>query len=215
MGQSADQQPDVDSRPYHHGALRSQLLAAGLELVKAEGVGALSLRRLAREAGVSSGAPYHHFADRAELIAAIVVDGHELLFTRLETARAVSSDAVAALRELLVAYASFAVDHSAHLRVMLRPELAEPDAHPEVTSAGARPIELLRSIVQAAQDEGAVAPGDPEPMVHLIWSLAVGYVTLWLDGPVEARCAALGTTADDMIRQVASTVEELLRRPRT
>ncbi|THJ75771.1 TetR/AcrR family transcriptional regulator [Candidatus Frankia alpina] len=214
VDQHADSDTDPNARPYHHGALRAQLIAAGLDLVAAEGVGALSLRRLAREVGVSSGAPYHHFADRAALFAAIVVDGHDLLFSRLDAVRAGSSDAVAALRELLVAYASFAADHSAHMRVMLRPELAEPAVHPEVTAAGARPIELLRSTVLAAQDEGAVPPGDPEPVLHMIWSLAVGYVTLWLDGPVEARCTALGTTPDEMIRRVASTVEALLRRPR-
>ncbi|MCK9903107.1 hypothetical protein CC117_27185 [Parafrankia colletiae] len=213
VDQHADSGVDPGGRPYHHGALRARLLAAGLDLVAAEGVGALSLRRLAREAGVSSGAPYHHFPDRAALFAAIVVDGHDLLFTRLDAARAGSSDAVATLRELLVAYSGFAADHPAHMRVMLRPELAEPAAHPEVTAAGVRPIELLRSAVLAAQDEGAVPPGDPEPVLHMFWSLAVGYVTLWLDGPVEARCAVLGTTPDEMIRRVASAVEELLRRP--
>jgi AcrR family transcriptional regulator len=214
VDQHAGSDADASGRPYHHGALRARLLAAGLDLVAAEGVGALSLRRLARELGVSSGAPYHHFADRAALFAAIVVDGHAMLFSRLDAARAGSSDAVAALRALLVAYAGFAADHPAHLRVMLRPELADPAAHPEVTAAGARTIELLRSIILAAQQEGALAPGDPEPVLYMFWSLAVGFVTLWLDGPVQARCTAVGTTPSEMISRVASTVEALLRRPR-
>jgi AcrR family transcriptional regulator len=208
--------PDSDARtgrPYHHGALRAQLIAAGLDVVATEGIGAVSLRRLARDAGVSSGAPYHHFADRAALFAAIIVDGHGLLLARLESARTAAGDAVAALRDVLVEYVAFAADHPAHMRVMLRPELAEPATHSEVTASSAASIQLLRSTVLTAQRQGALPPGDPEPAVHVFWSLAVGYVTLWLDGPVEARCEALGTTPAQMFRRVASTVEELLRRP--
>src|SRR5829696_3904641 len=53
---------------YHHGSLRETLVRACLDLIRAEGIGAVSLRRVAREAGVSPGAPYHHFADRAALL---------------------------------------------------------------------------------------------------------------------------------------------------
>jgi AcrR family transcriptional regulator len=212
MPQAAGGDSHLD-RPYHHGALRSQLIAAGLDVVAREGIGAVSLRGLARDAGVSSGAPYHHFADRAALFAAIITDGQALLLTRLESARAAAGDAVAALRDMLAGYVAFAADHPAHMRVMLRPELAEPATHPEVTASSAASVQLLRSAVLAVQRDGALPPGDPEPAVQVFWSLAVGYVTLWLDGPVEARCEALGTTPAEMFRRVAATVEELLRRP--
>ena len=53
---------------YHHGALRDELIRACVALIEAEGIGAVSLRRVAREAGVSPGAPYHHFADRSALL---------------------------------------------------------------------------------------------------------------------------------------------------
>lgn len=139
--------------------------------------------------------------------------GQRLPAERLQAACDDAPDAVAALRNLLVAYASFAAGYPAHIRVMLRPELAEPDTHPDVITAGAAPVELVRATVIAAQREGALSEGDPEPMVHLFWSLAVGYVTLWVDGPVEARCGELGTTPLEMMRQVATAVEGLLRRP--
>lgn len=189
------------------------MITAGLGLVEAEGIGALSLRRLARDAGVSSGAPYRHFSDLAALFAAIIVDGHEMLLARLRAVCAAAPDATAALRDMLVGYAEFAAEHPAHLRVMLRPEVGEPAKHPDVSTSGAAVVDVLRSAVVAAQREGTAPPGDPEPVLQLFWSLAVGYVTLWLDGPVEARCTALGTTPEQMIRRVASTVEELLRRP--
>jgi AcrR family transcriptional regulator len=200
------------NRPYHHGALRAELVAAGLRIVANEGIAGVSLRRLAREANVSSAAPYHHFADRAALFAAIVVDGHRLLLDRLRAAHDAAPDAAAALRGLVVTYAEFAAEHPAHMRVMLRPELATPATHTEVSASAAGPVDLLRDTILAAQREGALPQGDPEPALHLFWSLAVGFVTLWLDGPVEARCTALDTTPEEMVGRVASTIEDLLRR---
>lgn len=202
---------DDASHPYHHGALRNQLIAASLTTIAAHGVGAVSLRQLARDAGVTPGAPYHHFPDRASLFAAIIAEGHAMLFERLRDATAGVRDATSALREMLVAYAGFAADHPAHMRAMLRPETGDPAHHPEV--ADTRSVDLLRTTIVAAQREGAIPDVDPEPWVHLFWSLAVGYVTLWVDGPVEARCHALGTTPEEMIQRVADAVEALLRRP--
>lgn len=95
---------------------------------------------------------------------------------------------------------------------MLRPEVGDPARHPEAAAAGTEPVELLRSAVQDAQRDGALPPGDPDPMLHLFWSLAVGFVTLWIDGPIEARCSVVGTTPLELMRTVAGAVEELLRR---
>jgi AcrR family transcriptional regulator len=199
---------------YHHGDLRGLLLTSALETIARDGVAAVSLRQLARDAGVTPAAPYHHFPDRAALLSAIIVDGHRLLLERLIKARDGAPDSVAALRDILVAYAAFAADHPAHIRIMLRPEVGDPARHPEVTAVGAEPVELLRTAVQNAQRDGALPPGDSDPMLHLFWSLAVGFVTLWVDGPIEARCSVIGTTPLELMRTVAAAVEELLRRQR-
>src|SRR3954454_20630310 len=82
---------------YHHGALRDELIKACVALIEAEGIGAVSLRRVARAAGVSPGAPYHHFADRSALLAAIAVQGSEMLEGRLRSARSQAPTAVPAL----------------------------------------------------------------------------------------------------------------------
>ena len=66
---------------YHHGDLRSALLRASLALIDEAGIGALSLREVARKAGVSHNAPYHHFKDRGSLLAALVEDGFAALDT--------------------------------------------------------------------------------------------------------------------------------------
>src|SRR6476646_10223420 len=99
---------DVPATPardsYHHGALREELITASLKLIEAEGIGAVSLRRVAREAGVSPGAPYHHFVDRPALLAAIASRGYELLERQLRQARAEAPTAVRALGALVETY---------------------------------------------------------------------------------------------------------------
>ncbi|MFD0277269.1 TetR/AcrR family transcriptional regulator [Kitasatospora sp. NPDC127111] len=66
--------------------LRARLVTAGVELVTGEGVHALTLREIARQAGVSHGAPRRYFATHAELLAAIARHGFEELAAALATA---------------------------------------------------------------------------------------------------------------------------------
>jgi AcrR family transcriptional regulator len=73
---------------YHHGDLRRALLAASLDLVDEGGIGALSLREVARKAGVSHNAPYHHFRDRGSLLAALAEEGFAELAREMAEARA-------------------------------------------------------------------------------------------------------------------------------
>ena len=68
-----------EAKPYHHGDLRRALVEAAERILENEGPSALSLRAVAREAGVSAAAPYHHFKDKNELLAAIAQEGFELL----------------------------------------------------------------------------------------------------------------------------------------
>src|SRR3954462_2477969 len=78
--------PRVTERPYHHGNLRSALLERAHRTVRERGVQALSLRELARDAGVSHGAPRRHFPDRDALLDALAMSGFEHLGRELEQA---------------------------------------------------------------------------------------------------------------------------------
>lgn len=205
---------DVPATPardsYHHGALREELITASLKLIAAEGIGAVSLRRVAREAGVSPGAPYHHFADRSSLLAAITVRGSALLEQSLREARQHAPTAAAALGALIGAYVRFAAENPAYIHLMLRPELSHPENHPEVQAAGEGAITLLTEVVQDCQREGSAPPGDPATLTGLVWALAIGIVTLWLDGPLEARCVDLGTTPQELTARITALLTGLL-----
>src|SRR6478672_12407716 len=75
-------------RPYHHGNLRSELLSCAERALSEGGLAQLSLRDLARQAGVSHGAPRRHFADKQALLDALAQDGFERLGDGLRTALA-------------------------------------------------------------------------------------------------------------------------------
>ncbi|AWL38889.1 MULTISPECIES: TetR/AcrR family transcriptional regulator [unclassified Streptomyces] len=183
----------TSERTYHHGDLRRALLTAALDVVAADGPDALSLRDLARRAGVSHAAPAHHFKDRAGLLTAVAAEGYALF-----------ADALAGapdLRERGVAYVRFAARHPAHFQVMFRPELYRAD-DPALLTAKARATEALRAGVSTLPD---VAHGeDPRLTGVAAWSLAHGFATLLLTGNLSD--ALEGRAPEDAFRALAGLV---------
>lgn len=158
---------------YHHGDLRRALLTAAAEAIAESGPAALSLRDLARRAGVSHAAPAHHFGDKAGLLTAFAAQGFDLL---TEALRAAGGN----LLDTGVAYVGFAVRHRAHFEVMFRPELYRPD-DPDLVAARARTGELLRGGV--ARHTGR----EPDTDALAAWSIVHGFATLWLAGALPPR----------------------------
>ena len=106
------------ARPYHHGDLSRALIDAARRLLEAEGPSALSLRAVAREAGVSPAAPYHHFKDKGELLEAVADQGWDMLNQAMGEARRSADNVRDKLAALGVAYVCFARDHPSLYRVM-------------------------------------------------------------------------------------------------
>jgi AcrR family transcriptional regulator len=179
----------VTDRPYHHGDLRRALLAAAVSAIEESGPAALSLRDLARRAGVSHAAPAHHFGDKAGLLTALAADGYELLDAAL---RAAGTD----LLEVGVAYVRFAVDHRAHFEVMFRPELYRQD-DPAVAAARRRTGESLRAGLGALPTPPIGEHADPAALAA--WSIVHGFATLWLGGALPPE---LGDDAAAAARSV-------------
>ncbi|UUU33364.1 TetR/AcrR family transcriptional regulator [Streptomyces sp. CA-210063] len=182
-------------RPYHHGDLRRAILHAALDVIAAEGPSALSLRDLARRAGVSHAAPAHHFKDRTGLLTAIAAEGHALLAATLAEA--------GDLREAGGRYVRFAREHPAHFQVMFRPELLREDDL-ELTTARALSREQLRTAVTTARPENPDT--DPRLAGIAAWSLSHGFATLLLSGNLAA------VVGDQDPEEVFRTATELLFR---
>src|SRR4051794_27469541 len=99
--------PRVAAKPYHHGRLRQAVLEAAVEEIEAVGPAALSMREIARRAGVSHAAPAHHFGDKAGIFTAIATEGYRLI-TEATSAAAVGDGA---LVQGGLAYVQFALTH--------------------------------------------------------------------------------------------------------
>ncbi|BBZ01976.1 TetR family transcriptional regulator [Mycolicibacterium chitae] len=159
---------------YHHGDLRAVILASAARLVAERGVDAVSLRELARQAGVSHAAPAHHFTDRRGLFTALATEGYRLLATALAGARPRFVDAA-------TTYVRFAIDHPGHYAVMFDHSLldmADTDLAAAQSAAGA---ELARGVATLV-DPHAVA--DPTGAELAAWSLMHGFSMLWLNSAV-------------------------------
>ncbi|WP_121162119.1 TetR/AcrR family transcriptional regulator [Micromonospora pisi] len=163
-------------RPYHHGDLQRALLAAAVEAIGESGPTALSLRDLARRAGVSHAAPTHHFGDKAGLLTVLATHGFHLLADDLARVRKETGS----LLEIGVGYVRFAVEHRAHFEVMFRPELYRRD-DPLLLAAKKRATDELQAGV-ATLAEPPEEGQDARRAGLAAWSIVHGFATLWLSG---------------------------------
>jgi AcrR family transcriptional regulator len=162
---------------YHHGDLRAVILAEAARLVADRGADGVSLRELARGAGVSHAAPAHHFTDRRGLFTALATEGFQLLTNVLIDVRGHFADAA-------LAYVRFALEHPGHYQVMFNKSLLDT-ANAELAAAeAAAGAELSRGVATLRDPQ---ARADPAAAQLAAWSLVHGFSTLWLNDAVNAQ----------------------------
>ncbi|WP_432177292.1 TetR/AcrR family transcriptional regulator [Streptomyces sp. NBC_00063] len=183
------------SSSYHHGDLRAACLRAARELLEEDGSAGLSLRAVARRAGVSATAPYRHYADRDALVSAVAAEGYRELAEDLAAAHPAPTTPDE-LSAVAVAYVRFALDRPAMFRVMF----AEPcdPTDEERVAATAAISEYVRGIVR-----GAFPGADPEVLSTTVWALVHGLAFLHLDGKLDT------STPEVVAAQVESAVQAL------
>ena len=185
------------TRPtYHHGDLRAAILTEAARLVAERGADGVSLRELARGAGVSHAAPAHHFTDRRGLFTALATQGFQLLAGALIAAR---GDFTAAA----LAYVRFAIAHPGHYQVMFNKSLLDA-ADAELAAAEAAAGAELSRGVATLRDPNAQA--DPAGAQLAAWSLVHGFSTLWLNDAVNAQVRQRDPT--DTVMRIASMLFE-------
>jgi AcrR family transcriptional regulator len=172
------QQPD-----YHHGNLPAALVQAARQIIEAEGVDALSLRAVARRAGVSHAAPYHHYPNKAAMVAAVAASGFDemLAVIRAEQANFAPDDSLGRVVAIGTAYVTFARRSPAIFKLMFRPELTRPDDYPPLKEAEARTFGSLLEAISVCQAEGKLPGADPLPLSLAAWSTVHGFATLWIE----------------------------------
>lgn len=162
---------------YHHGDLPAVILAGAARLIAERGADQVSLRELAREAGVSHAAPAYHFADRRGVFTALATQGFELLAAAMVSARPHFIDSAAA-------YVRFAIEHPGHYQVMFDKSLLDTSDAELAAAEAVTAAELSRGVASLADPS---AHADPAGAQLAAWSLVHGFAMLWLNDAVDAR----------------------------
>jgi AcrR family transcriptional regulator len=163
--------------------LRDRLVDAGVELVASGGSGAVSLREIARRAGVSHGAPRRYFPTHLELLSVIARRGFADLAARLDAAAAGSADDPRArLAALGRAYLDFAAASRGMYELMFRHDLLESGGRlglREVT------LPLFRKVTALVADAAPPGGAAPEVVAGALWASLHGIAQLWGWGSLQ------------------------------
>ncbi len=184
----------MSERPYHHGNLRTALLAAAERTLRERGAQELSLRELARDVGVSHGAPRRHFPDRQALLDALAESGFARLGAELGAAFDQAGEQFERrLRSVATAYIRFATEDAALLELMFAGKKHE-DSGP-LHDAAERAFSVMLELIAQGQAEGALEAGDPERVGLVLFATIQGIAALVTGGIVSA--AQVGELVDD------------------
>jgi AcrR family transcriptional regulator len=167
---------------YHHGDLRRALLVEAARTIHKDGVEAFTLRSVGERLGVSRTALYRHFADKSALLAAVAREGFQRFGADLTQAWTGAGGGVAGFNAMGTAYVRFAMENSAHYRVMFGDFLNLSACDPELKADASAAFQVLMSALVALREQGLARPDDPLQQAHFIWGSVHGIAMLAIDG---------------------------------
>ncbi len=181
---------------YHHGNLQAVLEDAALSLLETQPAARISLREVARRAGVSHNAPYHHFGDRAALLHALGVRAMRELVAAQEAAVECCEDPVDRVRALGAAYVGYAADHPQAFALVFDPEYCAPgDPDADMAPLITRNEELLAREVAALVQQPGFRGRDPQALAAALWATVHGMAELVMLGHLPREAAEPGLAA--------------------
>jgi AcrR family transcriptional regulator len=189
--------------------LRQKVLEASLALIEEGGLDRLSMREVARKAGVSHQAPYHYFGDRESILAALAGDG----FSKLEEAlvRAASqagSNPTSAVEAIGRAYVEFALRNPAYFQAMFRADAVPLDHYPE---ARKREDEAFGKLVEGIGQAFAAQPAEVKQAIAVAsWAMVHGLATLILEGSLARKLKIPKARQKQLANEVIGTFMRLL-----
>jgi AcrR family transcriptional regulator len=193
----------ADDTPYHHGALRDALLEAAKRVLERDGLAGLTLRAVAREAGVSHAAPTHHFGDLTGLVSELAAIGFSQFNATMEAARATAAAGPERAMAGAKAYVGYAQAHPGMYGLMFRTERLDM-SRPSLCEAANASFAGVASAVGASRhehiSEEALSLEQAAAIAH-VWSLVHGFTMLLLDGRLAGILRRLpkGTTVETLL----------------
>ena len=167
---------------YHHGDLRQKIIEEALMWIEQENIVSLSLRKIARQIGVSHNAPYRHFPDKESLLAEIAKIGFiELQQTLQQSFMDSPDDWQKKLETIGVAYVKYAVNHQAYYRVMFGDGYTNYEKYPQLAQASKEAFNVLLKVIKSGQEAKIFNSEDPMQLARVCWSLVHGVSTLAID----------------------------------
>lgn len=182
---------DQKRQPYHHGNVKEALVAEALKFLENNEVELLSLRRLAREVGVSPSAVYNHFPDKNALMLAIKVRLYERFNDFFAKRCGDYEDPVEALLQVCLSYYDFAQEHPAHFTMLFGAALPMEWSTPEMVEVSGKTLLRVRSLVLDIHARYKLSC-DEESVVTttlLLWSQIHGIICLKNAGGINAAVA--------------------------
>ena len=191
---------------YHHGDLRNALIESALLILEEKGIDGLSLRDVAKQAGVSHNAPYRHFQNKTELLATLAEKGFvnlQLVITKAtqDQSMSVSDQLIAAG----VAYVYEAIEHPEMIRLMFGGLLDFSDCPPELEQSAEQAYQGLNKIIEQGIADGSFQQQDKQILTTTAWSTMHGLAMLFIAG--HFRCTVDDKQAlEKMVLKVATTI---------
>jgi AcrR family transcriptional regulator len=178
-------QMTTDKTNYHHGDLRAALIDAATDTIEELGPPGLTIREVAKRAGVSHAAPYRHFAGKDELILAVVERGFALLQDTMKQARdSAGEGAVEQFAASGEAYFSFARQYPTYYRVMFSGDLLSGTGDETLRHTSTSAFLDIKSYLRDCQDLELVRKDDELLQAIAIISSIHGFVSLVNDNRI-------------------------------
>lgn len=193
MAKKTEKKKETKRQTYHHGDLRHALVAVGVEILEKDGLEALSLRRVAREAGVSQAAPYAHFKDKKALLEAIAEVGFAKLAESMAGEAKAASTTVNKRLAFGVGYVVFAVENPALFRLMFGPEICDFKSE-SLTTVSAKSYDLIHDSTeqQLVESSEVSTPEHVKIVTTAAWASVHGLAHLLVDGRLQDVAEKVG-----------------------
>ncbi|MES2183857.1 MAG: TetR/AcrR family transcriptional regulator [Pseudomonadota bacterium] len=176
---------------YHHGDLRNALLREGRALLETLGATELSLREVARRAGVSEAAPSRHFEGKEGLLAGIAAEGFRELAAQRRAIAAQDTGTLAKVRDMLLSYVRYAQQNKGVFHLMVGPRILDPTRHLELVEVGNESFQLFAGAVVDLAVEHGWPRRQVELVTHSAWAVEHGLATLILADRAPNRASSV------------------------
>ena len=191
-----------ENKAYHHGDLRSALIDAARKLIGEKGPRAISLREVAKAAGVSHAAPYRHFKDKDELLASIAELGFRRLADRLEEITAQVENTREQLLESGKAYVRLALAAPEITLLMFGGYVLIGEPNPELQRSADRAYQGLIRVIENGIATGLYIEKSSSDLAMAVWSLVHGFSLLAIGNHVPTELIDDTQNVDTLSQQL-------------